>query len=1148
MNPVQTIPNLPLAITLSGDELLWLNQANNDVRATVRQIFFLLSGSSSFAIGGPLVLPSGPAQLSVYSATQNAMLEVVGDGHASQIIATRYSNDFAEADIIARKARGTMYAPLQNALGDYPGMFITQGFDGSAWRTASNIMTRISSYNGPNDFGTELLFNVRSDGVNALGQVLKIDKNGVVSVSAGIPIVDQNANFTGGTLALGGPNGAAYGALQPGDLFSAYSATNPVVLSLYGDGVTPSLRANSFGTGIAPFLAFQAARGTMAAKTHVASGDSAGSVAWSPFDGVQYRTAAQITGVIDTWTAPANFSGYLAFYTRPDGLGAALTERARIDKVGLLRVNQNSNPSPIAPVAGTVIQGVAANGVQALIALDTYGNATGSRLFLRSAGNNAGNPSPPTQGNNLGAVVGAGYDASAAVFRGAANITFNAAANWSVGNTPGEIAFWATPVGAIAQSQYYVITSGGSLVPVGGPLSIAATEGFIGLPTCPGQPTGAPSIGYSGSNQTNFAPTVYDTVGHKVWFYDYGLAAWQSSAGANPIGGAGGDLGGAYPNPLVAKVTNASSIAVGAPLAAGSQLSVYSNSALAEAAIVGDNQYSALIVKSYGAGLNASAYLLHARGSAAAPLAPANGDYIGAYAFAIYDGSGNPMVSGMQSFVDTYVAPGNNSSYLTFHTRPDGAGAALAERMRIDKNGNVGIGKAPTAVAGFIDKASIYNNTNYSSLNIIGDGQGCGLSLSVFSNANVANMVFQSARGSLAAPLALGNGNLAGSVEYDAWDGSAYQPIAYVRAFTDTVTGANNISGFLSFLTRSDGAGVSAGERMRIDKNGAVTITGQMTINDPNITTDLSVLTLTCGNVNGGVGLHMVGNGSTTPGKWIRVVNGQLQVVNDAYNAVLLTLTDAGGAAFTGTVLATGAFYANGVPGTNRGINFNTNNAQRWVFYADSAAEGGSNAGSNLQLARYNDAGVFIDSPISIVRSTGTVTFSQVPFATTYGINSGAGTNRATNYYTNSVARWLVGCNGQAEAGLSVGSDFAWYNYDDTGAALGVPLIITRSTGVAHFSQPIVNGSDKRNKTDLKPVTKALETISKLQGLSYKHKGLKQRQFGLVAQDVAKVLPDIVFEGTDEEKTLGIAYTNLIAVLIEALKELTARVKTLEAA
>ncbi len=47
-----------------------------------------------------------------------------------------------------------------------------------------------------------------------------------------------------------------------------------------------------------------------------------------------------------------------------------------------------------------------------------------------------------------------------------------------------------------------------------------------------------------------------------------------------------------------------------------------------------------------------------------------------------------------------------------------------------------------------------------------------------------------------------------------------------------------------------------------------------------------------------GANLRMQGNGVTTPNKYIRVISGTLQVVNDAYSASLFQLTDAGAPSF----------------------------------------------------------------------------------------------------------------------------------------------------------------------------------------------------------------------------------------------------------
>lgn len=59
----------------------------------------------------------------------------------------------------------------------------------------------------------------------------------------------------------------------------------------------------------------------------------------------------------------------------------------------------------------------------------------------------------------------------------------------------------------------------------------------------------------------------------------------------------------------------------------------------------------------------------------------------------------------------------------------------------------------------------------------------------------------------------------------------------------------------------------------------------------------------------------------------------------------------------------------------NKIFSFRVNDLQRWAFRVNQDAESGSNAGTNFEIRRYNDAGTFIDSPISITRSNGTVAF-----------------------------------------------------------------------------------------------------------------------------------------------------------------------------
>lgn len=62
-----------------------------------------------------------------------------------------------------------------------------------------------------------------------------------------------------------------------------------------------------------------------------------------------------------------------------------------------------------------------------------------------------------------------------------------------------------------------------------------------------------------------------------------------------------------------------------------------------------------------------------------------------------------------------------------------------------------------------------------------------------------------------------------------------------------------------------------------------------------------------------------------------------------------------------------------GGAGYERQVQFRTGSSLRWTFGATVAAETGSNAGSAFSIARYSDAGAWVDNPFEIDRATGTV-------------------------------------------------------------------------------------------------------------------------------------------------------------------------------
>ena len=87
--------------------------------------------------------------------------------------------------------------------------------------------------------------------------------------------------------------------------------------------------------------------------------------------------------------------------------------------------------------------------------------------------------------------------------------------------------------------------------------------------------------------------------------------------------------------------------------------------------------------------------------------------------------------------------------------------------------------------------------------------------------------------------------------------------------------------------------------------------------------------------------------------------------------------------------------------------------------------------------------------------------------------------------------------------------------------------------------------SDERLKTDISTIDYALDKLKQLRGVTYRRKETLHPGMGVIAQEVRDVIPEVVHVGSDG--ILSVAYGNLVGLLIEAVKELEARVEELEA-
>ena len=184
------------------------------------------------------------------------------------------------------------------------------------------------------------------------------------------------------------------------------------------------------------------------------------------------------------------------------------------------------------------------------------------------------------------------------------------------------------------------------------------------------------------------------------------------------------------------------------------------------------------------------------------------------------------------------------------------------------------------------------------------------------------------------------------------------------------------------------------------------------------------------------------------------------------------------------------------------------------------------NSSTTLSLQTGGTTGLYIDASQNVGIGTTTLPIA----ATRVGISGASGVSVGVVSFVNTSASTKKWSNGPDANG-----NFIVFNDASVGMYLG------------YGNNAWTASSDERVKTDLVPIENAAAKVSLLRAVTGRFKTDevgKSRAF-LIAQDVQAVLPEAV-DASDPDK-LGVQYTDVIPLLVAAIKELSAKNDALEA-
>jgi hypothetical protein len=153
--------------------------------------------------------------------------------------------------------------------------------------------------------------------------------------------------------------------------------------------------------------------------------------------------------------------------------------------------------------------------------------------------------------------------------------------------------------------------------------------------------------------------------------------------------------------------------------------------------------------------------------------------------------------------------------------------------------------------------------------------------------------------------------------------------------------------------------------------------------------------------------------------------------------------------------------------------------------------------------------------------------------------NTISGITLGSNLATLTFGTYLTGTSYNGSTAVTIATNATSSNTTSTIVARDASGDFTAGTITA---TDFNSTSDLNLKENIKTVENSLNTLTQLRGVSFDWKETGRSSYGVIAQELEEILPDLVTNG--EVKSVN--YNGLIGVLIEAVKELSEEVKELK--